>query len=651
MAAPAEPLVEPERLQRPLLAPYGDARTENETTQQEQLVKFHQNLSALAGGLGLGSEKDVTDFLKSNNFRPFFDVFYKECVEPERAKRPGNKLPTAACFDQVVHALKIGEAGGLQKYSKTFPDKSDWEIIDYQASFLYHCTRHNANNFEGLLFDKRKDWSQDKLYHAIFQCLRYQMSKKTPHHLKRAEERAGKANVQTRSQIGQRELGFDLRGIISPSPTAESASDVLESIETEVKIEEQSEREQRTLPGLVQVSPVSATPTRPPLRPFTSGTSASGTGLTNRASRLSISRPGASLIFASPSSPTQAFLPRDSPKGDASDDGDQEAESLFLPSAQDTPGGRVVPFPQGQSFQQAQPSISDRVVTPGSNASSVAGFGASFLKKRPGQGAPSPTRAPKRLSVSVDQEENATVADASGSVPSPRPPIPPPHDVIDLTISDDDEAAGVDTPTALIKDEEEEGQEPVERTPFQIMRDEWPPGSDFSPEFRYCRLIAIHIAIKSREEALPTWLREHVRAAAAGEFDEDTRLNAQSSNWFKETQGIIDNNLIAAGPPTDDDIQAFLAEERFLNTKPSITFDKDQVYDQLNMVGGTMPRIQGMRIGKHLTDLQMLGIYAITQMRETLTGAMLADATGLGKTLQMLGVILQVSAALLSTCQ
>jgi hypothetical protein len=150
----------------------------------------------MARFLGLGSEKEVTDCLGSNTFKPYFDELYNNwiAIEKQRAAQKGSTRKQGPQLVAVQAAIANGERFGDEKYSGYLIDKSTFTEIDHYALCLFRLRKVNADNRSGLFRNKSLSESEIevRLWMGMLRAT-YEKAESKQHH-KRSSDMASKSN-------------------------------------------------------------------------------------------------------------------------------------------------------------------------------------------------------------------------------------------------------------------------------------------------------------------------------------------------------------------------------------------------------------------------------------------------------------------------
>lgn len=115
-----------------------------------------RNILQLRAELGFTNSKELRTFLDGRLFKPYFDAYANVWIRPqqETARQTGVPRKAGPKFVKVQERMIIGERPGSDKYSTTFPDKSNWDQTDHCAYSLFHICKVNTKNASGLFFNK-----------------------------------------------------------------------------------------------------------------------------------------------------------------------------------------------------------------------------------------------------------------------------------------------------------------------------------------------------------------------------------------------------------------------------------------------------------------------------------------------------------------
>lgn len=130
-------------------------------------------------------------------------------------------------------------------------------------------------------------------------------------------------------------------------------------------------------------------------------------------------------------------------------------------------------------------------------------------------------------------------------------------------------------------------------------------------------------------------------------------LDTQSFAWFREISSAIggdegEGERLGAVEITQQDIDESKANEFWTTTPDTERPDSTHAQKKLGL-SGSRSTIEGMSLSTKLEPWQGPGIQGLMDFQKTMTGGILADHMGMGKTVMMLGHILAVSTYFLWT--
>ena len=107
-----------------------------------KIINLHEQLN-------FPSTDAMHDFLRSENFRPAFEIYIAHCFSPHHS--PSSKGMT---LEAVRQRLFDGEGHGCIKYSTPFPQKEGWDQLDYAAHMMWQLYFINTREKSGFFFEK-----------------------------------------------------------------------------------------------------------------------------------------------------------------------------------------------------------------------------------------------------------------------------------------------------------------------------------------------------------------------------------------------------------------------------------------------------------------------------------------------------------------
>lgn len=104
--------------------------------------KLNKNLGLLRSHLDLEDDKEWIGWLRSQNFKPFWDELWNDWLRDNRRQTRGCAL------DEVLDVAAVYEEDfGFEATAK---DRHGWTEVHYLARFMYHVVRRNTRHHDGL---------------------------------------------------------------------------------------------------------------------------------------------------------------------------------------------------------------------------------------------------------------------------------------------------------------------------------------------------------------------------------------------------------------------------------------------------------------------------------------------------------------------
>ena len=133
-----------------------------------------RKIEDLRAELGFVNMREMTQFLHSNRFQPYFDIYADAWIKPQQkiAQELGTSRGRGPQFVTVEERMLVGERSGSDKFSSTFPNKSEWDQIDHCAYAMYHIARANSKSASGLFYNKGLSQAQINL--RVWMLIKYE---------------------------------------------------------------------------------------------------------------------------------------------------------------------------------------------------------------------------------------------------------------------------------------------------------------------------------------------------------------------------------------------------------------------------------------------------------------------------------------------
>ncbi|KZF22411.1 hypothetical protein L228DRAFT_152274 [Xylona heveae TC161] len=151
--------------------------------------RFRRNVlswSQLALHLNLSGPEQVKEWMNSEFFQPYWQELYEAVIAPAQlsARVSGTRRPRGPRLSIVQYTLVEGERGGEQTFSRRKLDKSDWDIVDHYARFLYMVRSENKLDKKGVFF-ARDDLTNEEIDMLIWKALQKKSHETAPSRVRR----------------------------------------------------------------------------------------------------------------------------------------------------------------------------------------------------------------------------------------------------------------------------------------------------------------------------------------------------------------------------------------------------------------------------------------------------------------------------------
>jgi hypothetical protein len=90
--------------------------------------------------LHLSDEDDWKRWLRSPNFKPFWNALWEDCL------KKNEKTSRGVGLEETLNVMQAFKEETVNPYT----DTSDWTEVHYLARFMYHALRHNTRHLDGL---------------------------------------------------------------------------------------------------------------------------------------------------------------------------------------------------------------------------------------------------------------------------------------------------------------------------------------------------------------------------------------------------------------------------------------------------------------------------------------------------------------------
>lgn len=160
----------------------------------------------------------------------------------------------------------------------------------------------------------------------------------------------------------------------------------------------------------------------------------------------------------------------------------------------------------------------------------------------------------------------------------------------------------------------------------------------------YGRYLTVHTTLECLHSRLEIQRQVANELSTVGESNNQEALSAESRAWLEELQSSITDNRIPMRSVTSDDTNIVSQMEALLDNPIYQRMDYVGACKALGITDPKTPHLPGMPATAILKSWQVTGIKALVDFESDpqLLACVLADATGLGKTVQMLGLMVFV---------
>jgi hypothetical protein len=187
---------------------------------------------------------------------------------------------------------------------------------------------------------------------------------------------------------------------------------------------------------------------------------------------------------------------------------------------------------------------------------------------------------------------------------------------------------------------------------IQRMKLEMNPNDPFDLDTAYGKYITIHTVVKKfNDEFQIQRLTVHpgapkdalVEASTVAALEEETQL------WKQELEALAKKERFVLCVATDEEVAKQSQLQKYFDNPKFQRFDYVKACKALGIQDPKRPRFDGMPTTLTFRTWQVVGIHALVEFKvdPTIRAAILADATGLGKTMQIIGYWYYVSSIIL----
>jgi hypothetical protein len=186
-----------------------------------------------------------------------------------------------------------------------------------------------------------------------------------------------------------------------------------------------------------------------------------------------------------------------------------------------------------------------------------------------------------------------------------------------------------------LSDESDEEDPPM--SAFERMKSERNRTNPFDLDTQYGKYMTIYNAVKlfAEPQEIQRLFNKPLDHAAL----DDATLNAESKKWYNEVEENAKSDKFVIKPATEDELSLFSEMERYLDNPKLQRMDYHEARKALRIDDPQRPQLLGMATSMQFKSWQVPGIKALVDFEAdpAIRACILADATGLGKTIQILG--------------
>lgn len=164
------------------------------------------------------------------------------------------------------------------------------------------------------------------------------------------------------------------------------------------------------------------------------------------------------------------------------------------------------------------------------------------------------------------------------------------------------------------------------------------PKSPMNLATEYGRYLTVHTALEFFHSPLEIQRQVANEVFTVGEDNNQKALSAESRAWLEELESSITGNRIPMRTVTSDDTDRVSQMEALLDNPLYQRMDYDGACKALGITDPNTPHLPGMPTTAILKSWQVTGVKALVDFEANpqLSACVLADATGLGKTIELL---------------
>lgn len=204
---------------------------------------------------------------------------------------------------------------------------------------------------------------------------------------------------------------------------------------------------------------------------------------------------------------------------------------------------------------------------------------------------------------------------------------------------------GDESPRANREEGEAEPDEALRKSDWNLMKDTANANDPFDINTRYGKFLTIYIALKEYKDPMKIQTLFVQQGQVAGEEPDIEGFNQESALWYQELEDESKKNQFNYRQATEDEVAGVSRMERLLDNPIFQRLEYTKDCASLGVKDPSFPRFECMMRTMRLESWQVCGIQALLdfEANKSISGCIIADSTGLGKTIQCVGYWEKVS--------
>lgn len=180
---------------------------------------------------------------------------------------------------------------------------------------------------------------------------------------------------------------------------------------------------------------------------------------------------------------------------------------------------------------------------------------------------------------------------------------------------------------------------------FEHLKSTQDPQNPLNLDTGYGRYLTVHTTLEYFRQPIEIQRQVSDALLVLGEDGNQNSLSAESREWLSELEASIQGNRVPMRTVTSDDTDIVSKMEQLLDNPTYQRMDYKASCDALGITDYERPHLPGMPTTAFLKSWQVTGVKALVDFEADpqLSACILADATGLGKTIELLAFWVFVS--------